>query len=45
MLYAWSFSHGTEVPIFIKKNKHFISLNTYTTVFSWGCGNLNKNII
>ena len=36
MLYACPFSNNTEVPTDIKQNKGFISLNTYTTVFSWG---------
>ena len=43
MFYEWSFSHNNSVPIDIKQNKYFISLNTYTTVFSWGAGNLNIN--
>ena len=43
MFYAWSFSNNTAVPITINKNKYFIPLNTYTTVFDWGAGNLNKN--
>ena len=33
---AWSFSHNTLVRIAKKKNKYFLSLNTNTTVFSWG---------
>ena len=43
MFYAWSLSYNTPVPVYIDKNKHFVSLNTYTTVFSWGAGNSNKN--
>ena len=42
MFYAWSFSHNTAVPISIKKNKYFISLNTYTNDFAWGGVNSNK---
>ena len=44
MFYAWSFFHNTSVPIDIKKNQHFLSLNTYTTVFVWEADNSNKNI-
>ena len=43
MFYAWSLSHKTEVPIDIKKNKYFLSLDINTTLFSWGFGNSNKN--
>ena len=43
MFYAWLLSHNTEVTISIKKNKYFLSLNTKTTVFSWGSVNSNKN--
>ena len=43
MFYACSFSHNTAVPIAKKKNKYFISLNTNTTVFSWGSSSSNKN--
>ena len=43
MLYEWSFSHNKMVQIAIKHNKYYIYLNTYTTVFAWGYGNLNKN--
>ena len=42
MFYAWSFSHNKSVTIAIKKNKYFLSLNTNTTVFSWGYINSNK---
>ena len=42
MFYAWSFSHNTEVPIAINKNKYFLSMNTNTTVFYWGAINFNK---
>ena len=28
MLYAWYFIHNTEVPIAIKKNNYYLSLNT-----------------
>ena len=45
MFYAWSFYHNTAVPIDIKKNKEFLSLDTNTTVFAWGSGNKNKNRI
>ena len=41
MFYAFSFSHNAAVPIAIKKNKYFISFNTYT-IFSWGSDNSNK---
>ena len=44
MFYAWSFSHNTSVPISIKKNKYFLSLNTNNTVFPWGAVNSNENI-
>ena len=44
MLYAWPFIHNVALPIAIKKNKYFISLNIYTTLFAWVYGNLNKNI-
>ena len=43
MLYPCSFIHNKSVTISIKHNKYFLSLNTYTTVFSWGGGNSNKN--
>ena len=43
MLYAWSFNHNIVVSIDINGNKYFISLNTYTTVFSWRPRNSNKN--
>ena len=43
MFYAWSFSHNKSVPVAIKNNKYFLSLNTKTTVFSWGSINNNKN--
>ena len=42
MLYAWSFSHNTEVTIALNKNKFFLSLNTNTNLFAWGAGNCNK---
>ena len=42
MFYSCSFSHNTVVPIAINKNKYFLSLNTNTTVFSWGAINSNK---
>ena len=42
MFYAWSFSHNTLLPIFIKQ-KRFLSLNEYTNVFSCRDGNSNKN--
>ena len=43
MFYAWSFSHNTVVQIAIKHNRKFLSLNTYTNVFTWGNVNSNKN--
>ena len=42
LLYAWSFSYNTAVPIAIKKSKYFPSLNKNTTLFTWGYGNYNK---
>ena len=42
IFYECSFSHITTVPIALKKNKYFISLNTNTTVFSWGDDKSNK---
>ena len=42
MFYARTFSHNKSVSIAPKKNKYFLSLNTNTTVFSWGAGNFNK---
>ena len=42
MFYAWSFSHNTSTQIDIKKKRHFNSLNTYTSVFTWCTGNSNK---
>ena len=42
--YAWSFSNNIAVSIDIKKNKYFLYLNIYTSVFSRGTGNLNKHI-
>ena len=44
MFYVWSFSHNTSVPIAINQKIYIISLHTYTTVFSWGDSNFNKNI-
>ena len=41
MFYAWSLSHNISVPIAIKKNKYFLSLNTNTTVVAWVDGNPN----
>ena len=43
MLYAWSFGHNISVPISIKQNKYYFSLNADTTVFASVDGNLNKN--
>ena len=43
MFYAFSFSHNTEVPIAIKNNKYFISLNTHTTAFAWVAVNSSKS--
>ena len=43
LFYALSFSHNTAVPVSKKKNKYLLTLNTNTTVFSWGAGNANKN--
>ena len=42
MSHVCSFSHNIEVSMNIKKNKYFLSLNTHTTVFSWGSVNSNK---
>ena len=44
MFYAWSLNHNTSVPTALKNNNCFIYLNTYTTFFSWGAVNSNKNI-
>ena len=44
MFYSWSFSHNTEVPFAIKKNKYYPSLNTCPNLFSWRALNSNKNI-
>ena len=41
--YACSFSHNKAVPIAIKKNKCFLSLNKNTTEISCVYGNSNKN--
>ena len=43
MLYAYSFSHNTTVPINKKNKKYLLSLNTNTTAFASGYGNPNKN--
>ena len=43
MFYTWSFSRNTAVPVNIKKNEYFLSLNTNNNVFDWGAGNYNKN--
>ena len=42
MFYTWSLSHNKELPIPINNNNYFISLHTYTTLFAWGDGSLNK---
>ena len=42
MLYACSFIHIKGVPIAIKNNKGFVSLDTYTTMFAWRYDNPNK---
>ena len=42
MFYAWLLIHNTEVPIATRRNKNDISLDKYTTVFSWGAKNSNK---
>ena len=45
MLYAWSLSHNTAVPIAINNNKYLISLNENAAVFSWGAGiSKKKNV-
>ena len=43
MFYAYSFSHNTAVPISINQDKYYLSLSTYTTLFSWSGGNSNKH--
>ena len=43
MFYKWSFSHNKTVPIAIQHDKYYLSLDKYTTVFSWGSGISNKN--
>ena len=30
MFYVWLFSNNKSVPIYIKQNKYFLSLNTHT---------------
>ena len=40
--YKWSFSHNKNVPIAIQHNKYYLSLDKYTTVFSWGSVTSNK---
>ena len=45
MFYAWSFINNTAVTMAKKKNKYFLSLNTNTSVFAWGDGNSNKNLM
>ena len=40
MFYEWSFSNNKEFPIFIDKKEYFIFLNTNTTIFHWGDGNV-----
>ena len=45
IFYAWLLSNNTSVPIAINRNKYFLYLNTNTTVFAWGAGNSNKNIM
>ena len=43
MFYAWSFSHNTELPIYIRQNKYVITLNTNTAaMFDWGADNKIK---
>ena len=44
MFNVWYFSFNAAVPIAIKNNECFLSLNKYTTVFVWGDCNLNNNI-
>ena len=44
MFYAWPFSHNKAVPISIKDNKYFLSLNINTTLFYCGAGNSDKNL-
>ena len=43
MFYVRSLINNTAVPIAINKDKYSIYLNSYTTVFFWRDGNLNKN--
>ena len=45
ILYACSFSNNTAVPIDLNNYKDSLSLNTHTTVFSWGSGHSNKNLM
>ena len=42
IFYEWLLSNNTAVTIYIKQNKYFISLNTYTTVIDQGDRNSNK---
>ena len=44
MFCKWLFSHNIAVPIEIKEKTYFLSLSSYTTVFDWGDGNINRNI-
>ena len=44
MFCKWLFTHNIAVPIEIKEKTYFLSLSSYTTVFDWGDGNINRNI-
>ena len=43
IFYACLFSNNTSLPIAINHNKYLISLDIFTTVFSWVACNSNKN--
>ena len=43
VVYTLSFSHNTEVTIYLNKNKDLLYLNIHTTVFDFGSSNSNKN--
>ena len=43
MFYAGSFVHNSTVTICIKQIRCVLSLNKYTTVFSWVTGNSKNN--
>ena len=43
MFHVFSFSKNVEVPIALKQNKYYLSLDLFTTVFDWFSGISNKN--